>query len=112
MNKNLSERQKAEHRHAAEDEEARQRVFAALLQHDDGKVFLWWLLSIGRAIGSQPYTNNALATSFNCGQLDVGNQILAELIDSTDSGFADLMKEMHSVRRQRDAELAAARTDY
>jgi hypothetical protein len=69
---------------------------------------LWWLLRIGKAIGQQPYSRNALDTSFACGELQVGNLILAELIEATGNGFANLMLEMESERKQRDGQLAGA----
>jgi hypothetical protein len=54
-------------------------AIAHLDQTREGREFLWWLLKIGR-VGEQPFTANALTTAFNCGELNVGQQIQARLI--------------------------------
>ena len=92
-----------------EDEQERLSVIQALMQHAGGRRFLWWLLQVGKAINNQPFASNALVMSFGCGEQQVGNQILAEIINADADGFADLMKEMNRDRRERDNRLAAAR---
>lgn len=63
-----------------------------LLSTREGRHYLWWLLRIGR-VGSQPFTNNALATSFGCGELNVGQQILAHIIEVDPAGYALMIQE-------------------
>jgi len=64
----------------------------SLLATREGRHYLWWLLRIGR-VGSQPFTNNALATSFGCGELNVGQQILAHIIEVNPAGYALMIQE-------------------
>jgi hypothetical protein len=103
MNENILKR-----RWAREDDAAIEEAIHALLKHRQGRKFLWWLLRLG-GVGLQPYASNALQTSFNCGTLNVGNQILEELLRVSPEGYIEMMKENADERRNRDAELAAAR---
>lgn len=103
MNENTLKR-----RWAREDEEAIREALIALQQHRQGRKFLWWLLQIG-GVGQQPYANNALQTAFNCGTLNVGNQILEAVAAATPDGYIKMMKENADERATRDAELGAAR---
>jgi hypothetical protein len=99
---------KIKRRWQREDEAAISDAIAALQQHRQGRKFLWWLLEIG-GVGQQPYANNALQTSFNCGTLNVGNQILEALVATAPEGYLTMMKENADERTTRDAELGAAR---
>lgn len=75
-----------------------------LLATRKGRYYLWWLLRIGR-IGAQPFTNNALATSFACGELNVGQQILAHIIEVDPAGYALMIQEKANDDREwRDLE--------
>jgi hypothetical protein len=103
MNENTLKR-----RWAREDEEAIREALAALAQHRQGRKFLWWLLQIG-GVGQQPYVNNALQTAFNCGTLNVGNQVLEAIAVAVPDGYIQMMKENADERATRDAELSAAR---
>ncbi len=69
----------------------------ALLQSGDGRQFLWWLLEIGR-YGQVPFTGNALTTAFQCGELNVGQQLLAQLTSVDPEGFLNLLKERNDDR--------------
>lgn len=79
----------------------------ALLQHAHGRKFLWWLLEIG-GIGGQPFSGNALTTSFNCGQLNVGNQVQARILEVSPEGFITMMKEQANERSERSAAIDGA----
>lgn len=63
-----------------------------------GRRFFWWLLEIGK-VGMQPFSGNALTTSFGCGELNVGNQILARILEVTPEGYINLLKEHNNARR-------------
>jgi hypothetical protein len=91
-----------------EDETAISDAISALQQHRQGRKFLWWLLEIG-GVGQQPYATNALQTSFNCGTLNVGNQILEAIVATAPEGYLTIMKENADERRTRNTELAVAR---
>ena len=74
------------------DQSIRDEALKALLQFPAGRKYLWWLLEIG-GIGKQPYSRNALDTAFNCGTLDVGQQILAHITEVDPAGFVQMQKE-------------------
>lgn len=93
-----------------EDEDAINAALGALFQHEHGRKLLWWLLRIGR-VGTQPFANNALNTSFNCGELNVGQQILDRITSVSPEGYVNMMKEMADERTRRDSALADARTN-
>lgn len=94
-------------RFAEQDERDITVAVEALLQHKHGRKFLWWLLEIG-AIGRQPFTANALSTSFACGELNVGQQILERIIVTSPDGYVGMLKEQQNDRAERDAALRAA----
>ncbi len=77
------------------------KAITTLLDMREGRRFLWWLLEIGQ-IGNQPFVPNALSTSFNCGQLNVGQQVLARLIDVDAAGYVQMQKEQADERRDRN----------
>jgi hypothetical protein len=97
-------------RFQTEDEDAINAALGALLQHQHGKKLLWWLLRIGK-IGMQPFAGNALNTSFNCGELNVGQQVLDRITSVSPEGYLNMMKEMADERTRRDSALADARTN-
>lgn len=72
-----------------------------VLSRRDGRELLWWLLGECR-VGGQPHTGNALQTSFNCGELNVGNKVLARIIEVEPAGYVRMMQEQADERRQRD----------
>ena len=70
-------------------------AIAALAQHSNGRQFLWWLLQIGQ-VGRQPFTANALTTAFQCGELDVGNKILARIISVDPAIYVRMQQEQQA----------------
>lgn len=97
-------------RYLKEDELAITSAIEALLKHTHGRKLLWWLLEIGK-VGGQPFTPNALATAFGCGELNVGQQILSRIISVSPEGYLTMMKEQADERRNRDDELAGGGSD-
>lgn len=93
---------------ARQDKNERDAAVTALLQHRHGRKYLWWLLSTTKAIGVSPFTNNALATSFNCGEQNVGIQILQHILEVAPDGFIHMMKENADEQRARDSRSADA----
>lgn len=63
-----------------------------LLASRSGRLFVWWLLDITNH-GQQPFTTNALSTSFNCGVLNVGQQLLARLLAVDAAGYLRMLHE-------------------
>lgn len=84
-----------------EDETAVNTAITALLEHRQGRKFFWWLLQLGR-VGLQPFANNALNTSFNCGELNVGNKILSRLMEVAPDRYVEMIKENADEQRTRD----------
>lgn len=73
----------------------------ALLSVPRGRKYLWYLLTIGK-VGSQPFNGNALHTSFACGELNVGQQILAHILEVDPAGYVRMMQEQADERTAAD----------
>lgn len=93
-----AQRKKAEADQLEIDEAVR-----ALLAVPRGRMYLWWLLQIGK-VGTQPFASNALNTSFNCGELNVGNQILSHIISVDPAGYVRMMQEKADNDRTSNAD--------
>lgn len=63
-----------------------------LMRSPEGREFLWWLLQIGK-VGLQPFTANALNTAFQCGELNVGNQILDRITETDPAVYVQMQVE-------------------
>jgi len=64
----------------------------ALLQHVEGREYLYWLMEIGH-IGRNPFASNALISAFNCGELNVGQQIQSHVIEVSAEGYLQMLRE-------------------
>lgn len=100
-----------------QDKLERDAAISALMQHRHGRRYIYWLLEISRAMGSQPFANHALQTAFNCGEMNIGLQIMAHLQEVDAAGFLTMMREMGDERAERtrisdDIQRDAAATDY
>jgi len=78
------------------EKQLRDEAVSALLATDRGRAYVWWLLEIGK-IGIVPFTGNALTGSFMSGELNVGEQIRAHLIEADPDGYITLLKERQNV---------------
>lgn len=103
----LSEVERIKGRWEKADEAEITSAINALLQAPNGRRFLWWLLAVGK-IGNQPFSSDPNVTAFNCGELNVGNQIMARLQEANPDGYTSMMKEMLNEHASRNAELGAA----
>lgn len=72
----------------------------ALLSSIEGRALLWWLLRIG-GVGLQPFQGDPYKTAFNCGELNVGQQILAKVIETEPAGYVRLLEDQQNVERER-----------
>lgn len=79
----------------------RQMAVRSLLSTIEGRAYLWWLLEIGR-YGIQPFAADAGRTAFNCGELNVGMQILANILETEPAGFIRLQQEHQNVPTEPD----------
>jgi len=92
-----------------DDQDIIDEAVRALLQHRAGRKYLWWLLTVGK-LGVQPFATNALQTSFACGELNVGQQILDHIISVDPAGYVAMMTENADEHRERTKRLDEART--
>lgn len=88
---------------------------SALLEAKVGRDFLWWLLEIGK-VGLQPFAIDPVVMSFQCGELNVGQQILDRIVSVNAEGYLRMLKEKQddATRREqlaRDADDASAASE-
>jgi hypothetical protein len=74
------------------EQEERDSVVNVLLNDPKGREYLWWLLSITK-VNANPFSANALTTSFSCGEQNIGQQILAHILDVNPAGYVQMLKE-------------------
>lgn len=84
-----------------EDEKQIDSAVEALLGAANGRKLLWWILGLG-GLGRNPFTNNALTTGFNCGELNVSQKILERIIQVNPAGYAQMVTENADERQRRD----------
>lgn len=83
-----------------------EKTIQELTQSHPGRAFLWWLLQLGR-VNIQPFSSSPEKTAFNCGELNVGNQILAKIIEVTPEGYLTMMKEKQNERNTLNTDSVA-----
>lgn len=102
---NESRREKLKHYWAEQDRLIIGEEYRKLLGSAGGRKLLFYLLGLA-GIGHNPFRKNALEMSFACGELNVGNQILADILQVNPHGWIEMQKEATDEQRNRDAELA------
>ena len=75
----------------------------------EGRDYLWWVLEIS-GINANPHTANALNTAFNCGQMNVGQQVLSHLMSVAPDGYFNMLKERE--KEKNDDRLERARLEH
>ena len=75
-----------------------------LLERKEGRLFLWWTLQLGKVM-TQPFSTDPALTAFQCGELNVGNQLLARIIQVDPAGFMKMQQESMDANRERTAKL-------
>lgn len=86
--KRLKDQQKA----VKAESDAVDIVLKDLLARKDGRLFIWWVLTITNH-GQQPFSANALTTAFNCGVFNVGQQVLARILDIDAQGYVKMLQD-------------------
>lgn len=76
-------------------------AIGALLQHVEGREFLYWLLDLTN-LHANPYQGNALGTSFACGEMNVGQKLLDRIIAVSPSGYLDMLKERQAEQQEHE----------
>lgn len=104
----MNKRERLEKGFQREDDELCKQFILAALEHRAGRKFMWRLLQIGKAIGHDPFANNALVMANETGQVKVGLQILEMMIGTAPDAFPRLMTEMENERLERERQLADA----
>jgi hypothetical protein len=69
-----------------------------------GQKLLWRILQLGR-VNTQPMAADPYATAFNCGELNVGNGVLALILDANPQIYLSMMQENEHEWSARRAEL-------
>lgn len=62
-----------------------------------GREYIYWLLSITN-LHANPFTGNALMTSFRCGELNIGQQIREHVIAMAPTEFLTMLQEKENDR--------------
>jgi hypothetical protein len=111
-------KEKRDHRRRVANERAtklhRDEFIKAAMQHKQGREYVYWILSLC-GVGRNPFTANALTTSFACGELNVGQQIQNHLIEVAPNLFLEMLREKEEERlndrRSDDSDSAADGND-
>ena len=85
-----------------EDEQTTLDAIRLLMASATGRRFLWLQLS-ELHVFYNPFATNALQTAFNCGELNVGQRLLAKITEADPDAFLVMMKENQNVQRSRTA---------
>lgn len=95
---------------AEADQRELDEAITAMLQHKQTRRYLYWLFEITGAIGQNPYRNNFGDTAFACGEQNVGQRVLAHLLECAPDGFVSLLKERADERAERNGKLDEIRS--
>ena len=71
----------------------KEKAVKGLYATREGRVYLRWLLEVSKAVGHSPFRSNPNETAFLCGENNVGLQLMAHMIETDPSAFAELLKE-------------------
>lgn len=70
-----------------------------------GREFMWWVLELAK-VGRNPFTANALTTSFNCGELNVGQQIQSHIMTVSPVDYLKMLQERQEEQENVEREFA------
>jgi hypothetical protein len=94
--------------YATEDRLAVESAIKSLLSAAIGRKFLWRVLQLGK-VGTQPYTSSDRDTAFQCGELNVGNGVLALITEADPAGYLMMQQENIENGRARTNRINDAR---
>ena len=75
----------------------------------EGREFFYWLLALCK-VGHNPFSNNALTTSFACGELNVGQQVTSRIMDVAPEHYLNMLREQKEEQDNVTRTIAAARS--
>ena len=90
-----------------DDRTETEQAIRALLATAVGRRLLRRWLSFGK-LGVNPFAPNALTMSFSCGELNVGQQMLADILAIDPDGWIAMQKEENYERQSRERDLTNA----
>lgn len=79
--------------------------YRSLLSSPRGRKFLYYLLGLTNFMRN-PFTGNALTTSFNCGEMNVGQHLMADITSVDPIGWSRMQQEANDEYRTREHQLA------
>lgn len=92
------------------DEKELANAIVAMLGHKETRRYIYWLLEITHSIHQNPYRGNFGDTAFACGEQNIGQMVLAHLIECAPEGYLTLLKERSDERSTRQSELESIRS--
>lgn len=104
----MSDNPQAEELKKRWDEEDRLEIehqYRQLLSNPSGRKFLFYQLGLCK-INQNPFTANALSMSFACGEMNIGQRILFDILSVAPDMWAMMQKEANDVYRTREQSLA------
>lgn len=75
----------------------RDEFVRAALTTKEGREYIYWILELAK-MGRNPYSGNALSTAFACGELNVGQQVQAHIIEVAPNAFLKMLAEKEEER--------------
>lgn len=63
-----------------------------LMAHKAGRRVVWQLLA-DSGVFRNPFNNSGSVTAFNCGQMNLGQQMMARILDHTPDAYIAMLKE-------------------
>lgn len=84
-----------------------ENVFRDLLGSPAGRKFLFYLLGQTRFM-QNPFTGNALTTSFNCGEMSIGQKLMMDITLVDPIGWSKMQQEANDEHRTRELAIANA----
>lgn len=76
-------------------DDKRARVLLGILGSEDGRRWLREVLELCR-IGDNPFSKDSLVMSFRCGEINVGNQVMAQLMNASPKLYMRMMQEANA----------------
>lgn len=88
----------------------RESGFKKMLGDPEMREALWWLLQVSH-VNQQPFGTDPYQTAFACGELNVGNRLLARIIETEPTAYITMQLEQAEYDRARNLALARTRDD-
>lgn len=77
-------------------DDKRAKVILSIMFTEDGRRWMREVLELCR-IGDNPFSKDALIMSFRCGEINIGNQLMAQVMNVAPQQYMQMMNEATSV---------------